>query len=601
MQAHPMRWHQPDRIVLPGSGSGSGSNSRGLGLALIFLISAGCGPLDDLWPLLAEQEPAPSHAPERRGPPDTVFSRDRVLDVALTLDDADWQLLRFEGKSQFDTWPATEADLAPFAYTTFPARARVDGTDYARVGLRKSGFLGGLSAIEPELSIDFGLGRRVRSGLRTVTFSNDLEDPTLIRECLALDLFAEAGYPAPRCNFASVSVNGRDLGTYVHVEAVDERMLARHFTDASGNLYRGDLADLFDNTLPLIRNVNHPPRRGRADLLSLRDALEVEGDGFVPALARVLELEAFRDFWALETLLGHWDGYTNTANNYFLYHDPTSDRFVFLPGDLDQAFVGAVPWRPPHEISVYYAGRIAGRLYADDEQRQLFRARLGELNDQLWDEADLVARAEALAADVPSDEAALQAHLQYLRSHGQELREALRLPAPEVQPPQPFAPPPGDECQFLLTPIRGTFSTTLSAGPYVSGASRGTATLEAFPDGRRLKGRASSFAGPNPIVPGAQSIFIGAEQPDGHLLGVTLLIPEAFYGPGTHPFHAWETFAPAIAMNPFDEASIATFGYVAEGAIELERAGTELGDAVAGSFSGQLYQLGCAPLPIASP
>src|SRR5690606_15718138 len=117
---------------------------------------------------------------------------------------------------------------------------------------------------------------RLRSGLRTMTLSNDLEDPTLTRECLALDLFAEAGYPAPRCNFANVSVNGQELGTYVHVEAIDAQLLARHFADASGNLYRGELADLFDNTLPLIRNVNHPSRRDRSDLLALHDALEVE-------------------------------------------------------------------------------------------------------------------------------------------------------------------------------------------------------------------------------------------------------------------------------------------------------------------------------------
>ena len=102
-------------------------------------------------------------------------------------------------------------------------------------------------------------------------------------------------------------------------------------------------------------------------------------------------------------------------------------------------------------------------------------------------------------------------------------------------------------------------------------------------------------------MPGSQSIFVGSEHPDGHYLGFTLLLPEAFYAPGTHPFHAWETFAPAIVMNPFDEASIATYGYVAEGAVELDSAGTELGEAVAGSFWGKLYQFSCAPAPLTAP
>lgn len=582
---------------------GAGRKWEGLARVTLALslVAVGCGSVDDIWPLLTEQKPLPEHAKPRRGPTEEIFSRDHMLEVNLTLDEADWDSLRYEGKSQFDTWPASEADLAPYEYTTFPARARVDGKVYSEVGLRKSAFLGGLTALKPELEIDFAFGHRLRSGLRTLTLSNDLEDPTLIRECLAFDLFADAGYPAPRCNWARVSVNGQELGTYVHVEAINEQFLARHFDDASGNLYRADLADVFDNTLPLIRNVNHPPRQDRSDLLALHDALELEGEAFVPALAEVLDLEAFRDFWALETLLGHWDGYSNSANNYYLYKNPETERFVFLPWDTDQAFVGAIPWRPPYEITVYYAGRVAGQLYANEEQRGLFRKRLGELNDNLWDGEDLVARAEAMAAGLPSDETALQAHLDYLRTHGTELRAALLQPAPEVQPPQPFAPPPGDECQFLLTPISGTFTTRLSAGPYVTGAYRGSATLDASPDGQQLNGEAFSFAGPNPIVPGSQSIFIGTEHADGYFAGFTLLLPEAFYSPGEHPFHAWETFAPAIVMNPFDEASIATYGYVADGSVILEAAGTELGDAVAGRFSGNLYQLGCLPTPLTEP
>lgn len=589
MKTEPAKTYQQARRVGPSTAAG------GFELALLALVVSGCGPLEDVLPRLGERGKDPAHAAPRRGPPDAVFSRDRVLSVKLSLDDADWQRLRYEDKSLFDTFPASEADLAPFPYTTFPARARVDGVDYGSVGLRKAGFLGGRSIFVPELEIDFGLGRPVRSGLRTMTFSNNLEDASWIRECLAFDLFAAADYPAPRCNFARVHVNGQDLGPYVHVEAIDEHMLARHFSDASGDLYQGNTADIFANTLPLIQNQNQPPRRDRAGLSALLAALEVEGEDFVPALSEVLDIESFRDFWALETLLGHWDGYSNSANSYYLYEDPESGRFVFLPWDTDQAFVGAVPFGPPYEITVYYAGRIANRLYADPDQREQFRERLGQLNDTLWNEADLLARAEALAAVMPSDSAALDSLREYLRTHGRELREGLQLPAPEVAPAQPFSVPPGDECQFLLTPISGSFDTQLSAGPYEPSATRGTGTLEAFPDGRRLEGEIFAFAGQNPIIPGSQSVFVGAELADGSFLGFTLIIPDKVFDEGTYPFHALETFAPAISMNPFDEPSIATFGFVSEGAIELENVGSELGDPVTGSFHGQLYQLTCTP------
>ena len=74
-------------------------------------------------------------------------------------------------------------------------------------------------------------------GTRRFTLNNAKQDPSLIRQCLGFALFAQAGVPAPRCNFAHVTVNGHDLGIYANVEEVRKPMLARHFADDDGNLY----------------------------------------------------------------------------------------------------------------------------------------------------------------------------------------------------------------------------------------------------------------------------------------------------------------------------------------------------------------------------
>ena len=42
-------------------------------------------------------------------------------------------------------------------------------------------------------------------------------------------MFEKAGLPAPRCNFARVSMNGEDLGIYVHVEPVKKAFLRDNF------------------------------------------------------------------------------------------------------------------------------------------------------------------------------------------------------------------------------------------------------------------------------------------------------------------------------------------------------------------------------------
>jgi hypothetical protein len=38
---------------------------------------------------------------------------------------------------------------------------------------------------------------------------------------------------------------------------------------------------------------------------------------------------------ALEFIQGHWDGYLDNTNNYFLYKSPEQNRFIYIPWDFD--------------------------------------------------------------------------------------------------------------------------------------------------------------------------------------------------------------------------------------------------------------------------
>jgi len=83
--------------------------------------------------------------------------------------------------------------------------------------------------------------------------------------------------PASRCNFANVTVNGQNLGVYVNVEEIKEPMLARQFTNTTGNLYEGVLSDFrpqFVNTFEKKTNEDDP---SRADLDAFYTCWAVEG------------------------------------------------------------------------------------------------------------------------------------------------------------------------------------------------------------------------------------------------------------------------------------------------------------------------------------
>ena len=73
-------------------------------------------------------------------------------------------------------------------------------------------------------------------------------------------------------------------------------------------------------------------------------------------------------FWAVESLIGFWDGYSNNQNNYWLYENRDNGKFYFMPWGADGAFMGV---RGPFGFgqqgatSVYAESMLANRLYHD--------------------------------------------------------------------------------------------------------------------------------------------------------------------------------------------------------------------------------------------
>jgi len=99
------------------------------------------------------------------------------------------------------------------------------------------------------LKIDFNLFNRARSfhGVKKINLNNGWVDPTLIRECLAYEIFKQMEIPTPRASFVDLWLNDIHLGVYTMVEQIDLNFLARHFPRADGNLYKPRIPAAFLN------------------------------------------------------------------------------------------------------------------------------------------------------------------------------------------------------------------------------------------------------------------------------------------------------------------------------------------------------------------
>ncbi|MEO8181444.1 MAG: CotH kinase family protein [Deltaproteobacteria bacterium] len=187
---------------------------------------------------------------------------------------------------------------------------------------------------------EFVSGQRL-FGVKRLTLNNDVQDPSSLSQSLAYRLFRAAGMPAPRCNHALLYVNGEYYGLYSNVETEDKVFLSRWFSSDDGNLYEEGGNDLVAGAAASFELETNEGKNDRSDLAGLIAALARATPGdFHQIVGQQLDLDRYLSFAALEALAGGEDGYSyvrGTPNNFRLYRDPATQRFVFLPWGLDRA------------------------------------------------------------------------------------------------------------------------------------------------------------------------------------------------------------------------------------------------------------------------
>lgn len=257
-----------------------------------------------------------------------------------------------------------------------PVTVREGATGYTNVALHLKGASGSFRPVDqnPAMTLNFDKfspGQRFH-GLQKISLNNSVEDPTFLTEKICRELFAAAGVPVPRSDFASVDLNGRPLGLYVLVEGWNKQFLKRHFKNPDGNLY--DSGFIKDITQELEKTSGPNPKE-QSDLKALvAAASEPDFTNRLARLEKVLDLDQFITSFALQVMMWNWDGYVMNINNYRVYHDPDSDRLVILPHGLDQMFE-----KPDGPIFPRMRGMLARAVVQIPEGRRRYLERMSHL------------------------------------------------------------------------------------------------------------------------------------------------------------------------------------------------------------------------------
>ena len=562
--------------------------------------------------------PAPTpHDDTDADPSDAYFALDRVLDISIEIAAEDWETLRHQTRTFEDLIAEIEEYglSRPFAgiYDWFGGTVTVDGETHADVGVRKKGFIGSQSDTKPSLKLRFDKytdGQSLGGVMKRMTLNNSIQDPSMVNTCLSYRVFAAAGSPAPRCNFATVSVNGKDLGLYVHVEEIKAPFLARHFESAEGNLYEGTVSDFTPEYRGTIEKKTNEDAADWSDIDAVVVALGDPSDAGLAALGEIVDLDRFLSFWATEVLVGHWDGYAGDRNNYHFYREPDG-RFVFIPWGADDTFHLKDDPNPFDNIanpppSVLALTAIPNRLYNDPDRRVDYVARLKEILDTVWDEAELLAAVDDMAAIVqqhalPEAAEASAADTERVRKfilkrRGEILADLAPRP-PDWPEPEGYIPPPAVLSGTLDVTFQTTWGSNLSPNPLEEGMVI-SLLLNEFKESVEGMGVYAGHTSPAekdllPDVDEAASIVALQADDDGSVNGMVLVVAVDRLTAGATLVIGADAIAGGIWSIPPGASEPDTFAPFTEGALELSSAGTTPGAVIAGNFTGTFGE----PLP----
>src|SRR5439155_403236 len=232
------------------------------------------------------------------------------------------------------------AELRQFSRKYVPAVLKEGEKTYQKVGVHLKGSTGSFRGLDdkPGLTLSFGKfthGQKFH-GVEKIHLNNSVEDPSYVNAFLGSELFRAAGVPAPRVGHALLELNGRLLGLYVLEEGFTEDFLALYFHKTKGNLYEPEQGHDAGEPLRLVSG-NGADHQG--DLKALAAAArEPDLRQRWQDLQKILDLERFISFMAMEVMTGHRDGYCLARNNFRIYHDLDTDKIIFLPHGMDQLF-----------------------------------------------------------------------------------------------------------------------------------------------------------------------------------------------------------------------------------------------------------------------
>jgi spore coat protein H len=298
--------------------------------------------------------------------------------------------------------------VAPLEINFSEVHADLDfnGQQFKNVAVRYKGkftYLASRRELKRSLKIDLNKyikGQKL-AAISTLNFHSNVTDPGWMNEVLSYRLYLDAGVPAPRTAYARVFItvpgkyDGQYIGLYSLVENIDNHFARERFETKKGALFKPDTQSVFTDLgddWTKYEPAYHPKGDVSDDAKQrviefARFVSQADDAEFAAKLDDYLEIEEFARFMAITTWLSTLDSILAAGHNYYVYLDPKSRKFQFLPWDLDLSFGKKMIGGDTRNLSIHqsWAGdnRFLERVFKVEAFKRLYLARLEEFSETI--------------------------------------------------------------------------------------------------------------------------------------------------------------------------------------------------------------------------
>lgn len=299
-----------------------------------------------------------------------------------------------------------------------------DGKTYKDVGLRYKGnasYMASSRSLKRNIKFEFDhyddKGRY--HGLKTINLNAGAIDASRAREAVSYSVFRAAGVPAPRTAFAllTLTVPGkydRELvGLYTMVEQVDKSFLKDRFQNGKGLLMKPErlrgleyFGEDWERYKERYQPKHEPTKKEAQRLIEFTKLINRGSDEqFRKDIGSYLDIEGFLRFIAVNAMVVNLDSFLTLGHNYYIYLNPETNKFVFIPWDLDLSMAGFPMAGSPDQqtdlsLTHPYPGenRLMDRLMAIQEVNERYQKILRELSATCFSKEKLLKDLDAITS-----------------------------------------------------------------------------------------------------------------------------------------------------------------------------------------------------------